>query len=333
MKKFALLFAAAFIFVSSITPATAAPIQFRFAGQSPPDHMATKFMNEMAKEIEKGTKGRVTIKVHPANQLGNYSLVMEEMMKGTIDMACMSLATDFDPRLEMTYANGFVTGYESAKKVLMPGKWFSTQLDKFLSELGVHLLGSYVEGFIGIASKKPVNEPLNPKVDKGVLTRVPNMTAYTTGAKAMGYRSITIPYNDVYQSLQTGVCDAADGYPTAAAYTMLGDVIKYWYATNYSMEYLGYMVSDKSWKKLSKEDQKVFQDVCKKYTIKSIDNAKAEDEKYMKLMEKKGIKVFRYSEKQLKPIKDACMTTWKEIGEKGTGVELMNEFAKQMKNI
>lgn len=330
MKKFALALVAVFIFAAIAGPAAAAPIVFRFAGQSQPDHTATKYMEAMAKEINEGTNGRVEVKVYPANQLGNYTLVVEEMMRGTIDMACMSLATDFDPRLEMTYANGFVTGYESAKKVLDPDAWFSTTLSGFLGEVGIHLLGSYIEGFIGIASTKPLNDPLNPKVDQGVLVRTPNMLAYTTGAKAMGMRPITIPYNDVYQSMQTGVCDAADGYPTAAAYTILGDVIKYWYATNYSMEYLGYMVSDKSWQKLSPEDQKVFRDVCKKYTLMSIDNAQAEDEKYMKLMEEKGIKVFKYTEEELRPLKEACMATWAEMGKNGVGEELMKEFTEKM---
>ena len=319
-----------FLFAASVTPATAAPIMFRFAGQSPPDHMATKSMNEMAKEIEKETQGRVQIKVYPASQLGNYSLVFEEMIRGTVDMACMSVATDFDPRLEIIYTNGFVTGYDSAKKALVPGAWLPEKLNSFTKALGVHIIGSYVEGFIGIGSTKPVKDPLNPKIDKGVLTRVPNMVVYTLGAKAMGYRPITIPYPDVYQSMQTGVCDAVDGYPTAAAYTILGDVIKNWYATNYSMEYLAYMISDKSWKKLSKADQDAFIKIGKKYTIKSIENAKAEDEKYMKLMEKKGIKVYRYSEAQLKPIKDACVSTWEEVGKAGTGVELMKEFKQHL---
>lgn len=330
MKKFALMLTVMFLFAAAVSPATAAPIVFRFAGQSPPEHMATKTMEAMAKEIKEGTNGRVEVKVYPASQLGNYTLVMEEMIRGTIDMACMSLATDFDPRLEIIYTNGFVTGYDSAKKALVPGAWLPNKLNAFLNEVGVHLLGSYVEGFIGIGSSKAVKDPLDPKVDKGVLTRVPNMVVYTAGAKAMGYRPITIPYPDVYQSMQTGVCDAVDGYPTAAAYTILGDVLKYWYATNYSMEYLGYMISDKSWKKLSPEDQKVFQEVCRKYTLKSIDNAKSEDDKYMALMEKKGIKVFRYTDKELKPIKQACVGIWDELGKRGLTPELMKGLREHL---
>ena len=330
MKKFAILLAVVFLFAAIVTPATAAPVVFRFAGQSPPDHMATKTMNEMAKEIGQKTNGRVEIKVYPANQLGNYSLVMEEMIRGTIDMSLMSIASEFDPRLELVYINGYVSGYDDAKKVFVPGAWLPTKLNELSSALGVRLIGSYIEGMIGIGSSKPIKDPLNPKVDKGVLARVPNMDVYTLGAKAMGFRPITIPYSDVYQSMQTGVCDAVDGYPVAAAYTILGDVLKYWYHTNYSMEYLAIMVSDKSWKKLTPADQKVFMDVAKKYTLKSIDNAKAEDNKYMDLMQKKGIKVYKYTEDELKPIKKACVTTWEELGKRGMGKELMAEFKQHL---
>ena len=330
MKKFAALALFVFILAALVTPATAAPIVFRFAGQSPPDHAATKTMNAMAKEIAEKTSGRVEVKVYPASQLGNYSLVMEEMIRGTVDMSMMSIASEFDPRLELVYINGYVSGYDDAKKVFVPGAWLPNKLNELSSALGVRLIGSYIEGMIGIGSAKPVKDPLNPKVDKGVLTRVPNMDVYSLGAKAMGYRPITIPYSDVYQSMQTGVCDAVDGYPVAAAYTMLGDVIKYWYHTNYSMEYLAIMVSEKSWKKLSASDQKIFNEVAKKYTLLSIDNAQKEDNKYMDLMKNKGIKVYKYSEAELKPIKAACITTWEELGKRGMTPELMSEFKKHL---
>jgi TRAP-type C4-dicarboxylate transport system substrate-binding protein len=319
-----------FIFVALVGPATAAPVVFRFSGQSPPEHVATKTMEAMAKEIGEKTQGRVEVKVYPASQLGNYSLVFEEMIRGTVDMAMMSIATEFDPRLEMTYINGFCNSYADAKKIFDPDAWFSKKLDSILDPLGIKLLGSYIEGFIGIASAKEVKEPLNPKVDKGVLTRVPNMAVYSLGARAMGYRPITIPYSDVYQSMQTGVCDAADGYPTAAAYTILGDVMKYWYHTRYSMEYLAMMVSKKSWAKLSPEDQKVFQEVARKYTIESINNAEKEDNYYMDQMQKKGIKVYNYTDEQLKDIKAACITTWTELGKTSLGEDLMAEFKKEL---
>ena len=51
------------------------------------------------------------------------------------------------------------------------------------------------------------------------------------------------------------------------------------------------------------------------------------------LMEKKGIKVFKYTEAELKPIKEACITTWTELGKRGMTEELMKEFKKHLGNL
>jgi TRAP-type C4-dicarboxylate transport system, periplasmic component len=145
----------------------------------------------------------------------------------------------------------------------------------------------------------------------------------------MGFRTITIPYSDVYQSMQTGVCDAVIGYPVAAAYTILGDVLKYWYHTNYSMEYLAIMVSDKSWKKLTPADQKVFEEVAKKYTLLSIDNAKAEDNKYMDLMRKRASKSSSTAKLNLSRSKKHASQHGQNLAKRGMTEELMKEFVKE----
>ena len=327
-----LLFAlvSAHIAVLPCAAAQAAPqVTLKFAGQSPADHTATKFMNDIAKQVAEKTNGRIEIRVFPANQLGDYTLVFEELIRGTIDLAGVSIPSQFDPRMELVYINGFVRGYEDAKKIFAPTGWLFGKMDELNRALGVKLLGFYVEGFIGTGSVKPVKDPLDPNVPKGVLVRIPNMDVYKLAAEAMGYRTVTIPYADVYQSMQTGVCEGVNGYPIASAYTTLGDVIKYWYNTNYSVECLNYMMSDMVWKKLSPEDQKVLQDAFTDATMKSIDNAKAEDERYLELMRKKGIQVFTYTDAELKPLAEACASSWPGLEGKMTK-ELMDEFRKEL---
>ena len=200
-----LLFAlvSAHIAVLPCAAAQAAPqVTLKFAGQSPADHTATKFMNDIAKQVAEKTNGRIEIRVFPANQLGDYTLVFEELIRGTIDLAGVSIPSQFDPRMELVYINGFVRGYEDAKKIFAPTGWLFGKMDELNRELGVKLLGFYVEGFIGTGSVKPVKDPLDPKVPKGVLVRIPNMDVYKLAAEAMGYRTVTIPYADVYQSMQ-----------------------------------------------------------------------------------------------------------------------------------
>ena len=240
-----------FLCAGCAAEAEAAPLRFRFAGQQRLDHLATQMQYDVAKEINERTEGRVEITVYPADQLGNYSLVMEELIRGTIDMSVTSFATEFDPRFGVLYINGFVLDYDQAREIFNPDAWLPRKLNELGLNLGVRVIGSFLEGFIGLGSTKPLVEPLNPGVDKGVMTRVPNMEVFISGAQAMGFRTITIPWSDVYQALQTGVADAVNGMAAPTGYTMLRDVLRYWYVLNYSMEVHPFMVSERSWQQLT----------------------------------------------------------------------------------
>jgi len=310
--------------------ALAAPeMTLKFAGQSPADHPASIKMNEIAQEVAEKTDGRIEIKVYPANQLGDYTLVYEELIRGTIDMACISVPSQFDPRLELVYINGFLRSYDDAKKVFSPNGWLFKKMSELEARLGVHLAGFFVEGMIGTGTTEPADQPLNPSVDKGVLIRVPNMDVYKLAAEAMGYRTVTIPYADVYQSLQTGVCEGVNGYSVVAAYTMLRDVLKNWYMTNYSIECLNYMIGDKTWNKLSADDQAIIQEAISSAAARSIEEAEASDEMYMQKMRDMGINVYTYTAEELVPISEACASTWPMLEDKMTK-ELMDEFRKEL---
>ncbi len=308
----------------------AAPeLTLKFAGQNAVDHPATKQMNEIAKQIAERTDGRIEVKVYPANQLGDYSLVYEEQIRGTIDMSCISVPSQFDPRMELIYINGYVSDYDDAKKVFAQDGWLFGKMNEYNERLGVKLLGFFLEGMIGTGTTKPANDPLNPEADQDVLIRVPNMDVYKLAAEAMGYRTVTIPYADVYQAIQTGVVNGVNGYPVAAAYTALGDVLKYWYMTNYSLEVLNYMISAKTWEKIKPEDQAIIEEILAEATTASIDNAKNVDEYYMNLMKEKGIEVFTYTKEELAPIMKASASTWPAL-EKNMTKELMDDFRREL---
>lgn len=328
---------AKFIFISLAlvllfaAPSLAAPeIVLRFAGQGTVEHTGTVMMEQVAKEVFEKTDGRIEIKVYPANQLGDYTLVFEELMRGTIDMASISVPSQFNPNLEVTYINCFVSGYDDAKKVFAEGAWLYNKMNELCGELGVRVLGFQVTGFIGIASSKPVNEPLVPGVDKNVLVRVPNMDVYKMGAETMGYNTVTIPWAEVYTSMQTGVCDGVVGMDTVAAWDNLKDVMKYWYQLNYSVENWVYLISEITWNKLSADDQKIIAEACAKVTQIGVDLARADQDRHLQLMKDRGIEVFTYEPEQLKPIFEAVSATWDKLKGKFDPVmidEFKNEYA------
>ncbi len=320
------------LFFCLCAEADASQILIKFAGQNPPDHHSTTAMREIAKEVAEKTDGRVQIKVYPANQLGDYSLVYEELIRGSIEMAAISFPSQFDSRMDLIYVHGFASTYEHMAKVYDPNGWFFKKMDEFNSALGVKLLGMLLDGMVGMCTVKELKEPLNPSVDKGVLMRIPNMDVFKTSLEGAGFRTITIPFADVYQSMQTGVCDGDSGYAIAAAYTALGDAIKHYYCFNSHSECLGVMISASLWDKLSDGDKGIIQEAVGRQVLLAIKNAEENDKKYLDLMRKRGIQVHTYTPEELKPLNEAFIATWGKL-DATKGKELMDEFKREMKAI
>src|SRR5699024_4568253 len=92
-------------------------ITLKFAGMSPEDHPSTIAMNELADKVHEGTSGRVNIEIYPANQLGDWSSVYQEISRGTVEMGLITHPTEQDPRAEILAFPFVAEGYENIEKV------------------------------------------------------------------------------------------------------------------------------------------------------------------------------------------------------------------------
>ncbi len=119
-----------------------------------------------------------------------------------------------------------------------------------------------------------------------------------------------------------------NGMTPAAAYTILKGVIKYWYDLRYSVENLNYMMSLKTWEKLSDEDRAIIQDACAKVSAVSVYLAEQDQEKYLGLMREAGIEVRTYADEELTPLFARVSATWDKLAERFSQ-ELIDEFKKE----
>ena len=69
------------------SPCRGGAVELKLAHYAPVDHPASKAAEMMADAVAKRTSGAVTIKVYPANQLGDGNEVLEQQMKGAIDIS------------------------------------------------------------------------------------------------------------------------------------------------------------------------------------------------------------------------------------------------------
>lgn len=306
--------------------AEAADITLRFAGQFPDGHYATKLMRDIAGGVNQRTNGRIAIEVYPANKLGDYTLVYEDLMKGRVDMALITNSGQFDPRLELPNLNVFPS-YESAAKDFAPDSWLAKRISEYNTRLGVKFLGFHIEGMTGIASTKKIKSPLDPNSNKGVLARVPLTTVYPEIIRSQGYRTVSLPYAGLAAAVHEDSCDAVTGVSTGAAATDLAGVVKYWYNLNYTIETLSYLMSADTWDKLREDDLAIIYSEVAKASKRSLETARENDEMNLERMKKSGIKVFTYTEKELAPAREAVLEHMKVL-EPTIGKGLMEDALK-----
>lgn len=306
--------------------AEAADITLRFAGQFPDGHYATKLMRDIAGGVNQRTNGRIAIEVYPANKLGDYTLVYEDLMKGRVDMALITNSGQFDPRLELPNLNVFPS-YESAAKDFAPDSWLAKRISEYNTRLGVKFLGFHIEGMTGIASTKKIKNPLDPNSNKGVLARVPLTTVYPEIIRSQGYRTVSLPYAGLAAAVHEDSCDAVTGVSTGAAATDLAGVVKYWYNLNYTIETLSYLMSADTWDKLREDDLAIIYSEVAKASKRSLETARQNDEMNLERMKKNGIKVFTYTEKELAPAREAVLEHMKVL-EPTIGKGLMEDALK-----
>jgi TRAP-type C4-dicarboxylate transport system substrate-binding protein len=301
----------------------------KVASQYAKDHPATKALEEFKTRIESATNGRIKIRLFPANQLGDYTQVYEELRRGTIDMGLISVPSQFDTRLEVTYLHYLVMNYPEARKIYSRGSMLFNSMDKLHSALGVKFLGFNVEGFGGLGLAKQPSNMLDPAAEKGILLRVPPMAVFKDTADDEGYKTVSVPFAELYTALQTGVADGWSGGTATLNYLQFRDVIKYFVVTNNFFENTSYLMSDKTWNALEPDDQKLIAGATADLSLKAFDVAQKNDEKYQEMLSKAGIKVVQLSDDQLKAWADHCRkTTWPKLEER-LSKDLIDELKSQ----
>ncbi|MBN1333349.1 MAG: TRAP transporter substrate-binding protein DctP, partial [Synergistales bacterium] len=296
VRMLVLLTVSCLFIVALAAPCFAAKkIKLKMAGQSPVEHQSTLAMEKIAEEVKEASDGRIEIKVFPANQLGDYTLMYEELKKGTMDMALISVPSQFDQRLELTYVPWLAKDYNDARKIYAKGSWLFDKMEELHEGQGVKFLGFNLEGFGGLGLTKEAVEVLNPEVDKGVLLRVPPMDVFKFAVEDMGYSTVTVPYAELYTALQTGVAEGWTGGSPVHSYQGFRDVIKYYYQINEYIETESYLVSSKVWEQLSPEDQKIIADACERAAAHSIEISEKEDREYFEKLKEAGIEGYWFT--------------------------------------
>ena len=147
----------------------------------------------------------------------------------------------------------------------------------------------------------------------------------------MGFGATTIPYADLYSSLQSGVCDGAIGLTPQLAYTDFRDIIKDYVPYNVFAENIGFLMSKKSFAKLPANYQKIVQEAFTKEALNSHKVAESLDAQAMANLKKYGIKIDTLSAAELKAYSEQVKKlTWPKLT-KNIGADTLKSLVDSTK--
>ena len=330
-KNFPRILCLIFLIFMATAAIASAKMVVKFSAMTPPDHPETLRIQNIAKYVKEKTNGEIDVRVFLSNQLGDYVTVYDELIRGSIEMACISVPSHLDQRLQILYVPFMTTDYKQNIEFYAKGGWFFNKFAEINEAKGVKMLGFDPDGLGGLGLAKQPADVLNPSSKQNVLIRVPGMAIAKTIMEGMGYNTVSVPWADLYSALQTGVAEGWYGGTPTINYLAFRDVIKYYYQLNIYNEAHLYAMSLKFWNKLTPEQQKIFEDAVAIAQKEAFEVIEAADAEYLKKMNAEGgVKVFTYSAEELAPMADYVRkNTWPKLS-KMIGEDLFEELKEKV---
>jgi TRAP-type transport system periplasmic protein len=244
-----------------------------------------------AKKVEDYTQGRYKVQVFCCSQLGNDPKNIEQLALGGIDFTVSATGSYAGqlPALNLTMMPFIIDTYAQGWKFYDESKWLKAQFDKAPAK-GFRFLATWEAGFRNMTTRDPLNGPDDAKGRK--LRTFPN-EMMRWQLEAMGFGIQIMPLPEVYLAIQQGAVSGQENPIDTIASNKFYEVAPHVTLTNHVYSPIPMAISEKTWQKLSPEDQKSIMRAAQEVAPFQRNMIKDNDEKLLAEMAAKGAKINR----------------------------------------
>ena len=288
---------------ASVNVARAADtINLTFGGIWPPTHPMSEATKLWIQKIEKETQGRVKIKAFWAGALYKPRQSALELAKGVADTGDLSgsyAPTGFEFEKSMRMIFWGVNDRHLARKVYYEVKAKYPQLVKEFTDAGIKVMA-----YAGIPPYQLLLA--NRRISKA--DDFKGLSAKATGDLArlitrLGGEGINMPMSETYTALQKNTIDAAVAPFETMKTFRFAEVVKYALEVNLASAPAGHWgFSLKSWNKLPKDIQKVFEDNIEWFGLKVEELVFPGEELAIKLAKEHGVEFIKLPPAELEKV-------------------------------
>ena len=290
----------------------------------PTDHIfhltSETFTNQL-----KAQSSTIEVDYHPGGDLGDWASIFEQSMEGVVPMTMSFGASEYDPRLDLSWLSYVVDDWKEAREVYGPNGKMTDVYNEILNDLDLVVLGVIPTGFGSIATRKGIDEvPTSfPNDAQGIKIRVPPIPIGIERFKSFGFTPVPMPFSELYTALQLGTIDARGTAPSVEIWQMR-DVIEAYILTKDYFEH-AFWVVNKSWlEELPADERQKLLSAADATMAKVWDEAQAIDEGFLNKVRDSGVKVVELSPEDMSKAKKILYAEEWPFMEKTVGPEIMN---------
>jgi len=290
------------------------------------DHIVHPVSVKFMEKLKELSGGSIEIEYHPGGDLGDYTAQFEQVMRGSLPMSMVGLATDFDPRLNIGYLAYIVDGWSNGAKLYGPGGAMVEVIDGVLNSLNMKLIGTIPGGFGSIAVRKGVNSrPTSfPDSSKGFKMRVPPFDIGVKRFEIWGFSPVPIPYAELYTALQLGTVDGRSFGPPQEIWEMR-DAIGAYILTRDYLDVAFWVVNRGWWDGLDPNDRAMIEKAANYAVEWSWAEGDRSEKENLKKIADYGIQVIELSPEELSKAKKLVYEKEWPWMEKTVGKALMDK--------
>lgn len=217
-------------------------------------HPVHKAMEFMAEDLEKRSKGTMSIRIYPNQQLGTERQTLELLQIGSLGMTKVSAAImeNFSPNMKV-FGLPFLFRDKAHTFQVLDGEIGKELLDGS-QKYWLKGLGYYDSGSRSFYTKdKPVETPADLK---GLKIRVMESVTAMNMVNSLGGSPTPISWGELYTSLQQGVVDGAENNPPSFYLSRHYEVCKYYSLDEHTSVPDVLVMGTHLWEELNEQQQK-----------------------------------------------------------------------------
>jgi len=279
-------------------------------------------------QLEKLSGGRIRVDIYPNGQLGNLRSLVQQVRKGTIQIADISsgiMASLYYPQLEILDTPYLFSSRATARMALDNDNPFIRNLiDDCTNKTGVRILSLAPFGFRHMTnSVRPIKTPDDMK---GMKIRTMEIVPHMKLMESFGANAVPIPWTELYSSLQTKVVDGEETTLQNIVMGNLHEVQKYLTLTQHLMGVGAFICNEKWYQSLPDDLKKSFTEAEKTARLTYDGVGELLDTLAIQTLQEKQMEIYRPTPEQLKAFKTKAFPEIKKYMEKKYGSKFVSEF-------